>query len=173
MTKRSPRDRARGHPGPELSDKDHEFILRNEKANKALAKLAIARAMAEDGMIREEAEDLYGLRDQGPLLGAPRRGVRHLGGQELREVDLVEAVVRVRGGVLPAIEPAFHLPAGQRAAFQLLDRLHHGLGNLGHGHAALLAAERDLPGHQPLGCLQVRRIPELQRHVHGLPQGIS
>ncbi len=61
-TTRSPRDRAPGRPGPELSDKDHEFILCNEKANKDQATEAIARAMAEDGMTREEAEDLYGLR---------------------------------------------------------------------------------------------------------------
>ncbi len=37
-------------------------MLRNEKANKEQAKEAIARAMAEDGMTCEEAEDLYGLR---------------------------------------------------------------------------------------------------------------
>ena len=61
MTKRSS-DRAPGRPGPELSDTDHEFILRNEKANKEQAAEAIARAMADDGMTREEAEDLYGLR---------------------------------------------------------------------------------------------------------------
>ena len=61
-TTRSPRDRAPGRPGPELSDKDHEFILRNPKANRALAKAAIARAMAKHGLTREEAEDLYGLR---------------------------------------------------------------------------------------------------------------
>ena len=69
MAKRSPRDRAPGHPGPELSDKDHEFILRNPKANEEQATEAIARAMAEDGMTREEAEDLYGLkgRDAGDL----------------------------------------------------------------------------------------------------------
>ncbi len=60
--KRSRSDRAPGRPGPELSDKDHEFILRNSEANKALAKVAIARAMAEDGLTREEAEELYGLR---------------------------------------------------------------------------------------------------------------
>ena len=62
MAKRSPRDRAPGRPGPELSDEDHEHILRNPRANKALAKAVVARAMAEDGMTREEAEDLYGLR---------------------------------------------------------------------------------------------------------------
>ncbi len=62
MAKRSPRDRAPGHPGPELSDQDHEFILRNPKANKALAKEAIARAMVNLHLTREEAEDLYGLR---------------------------------------------------------------------------------------------------------------
>ncbi len=48
MAKRSPRDRAPGRPGPELNDKDHEFILSNPEANKALAREAIARAIAED-----------------------------------------------------------------------------------------------------------------------------
>ncbi len=62
MAKRSLRDRAPGRPGPELSDTDHEFILRNEKANKDQATEAIARAMAEDGLTREEAEELYDLR---------------------------------------------------------------------------------------------------------------
>ncbi len=58
---RSPSDRAPGHPGPELNDKDHEQILRNPKANKAQATEAIARAMADRGMSRELAEELYGL----------------------------------------------------------------------------------------------------------------
>ena len=58
---RSPSDRAPGHPGPELKDKDHEQILRNPKANKAQATEAIARAMADRGMSRELAEELYGL----------------------------------------------------------------------------------------------------------------
>ncbi len=61
MAKRSPSDRAPGHPGPELNDKDHEDILRNPEANKALAREAIARAMVEDGFTREEAEEMYGL----------------------------------------------------------------------------------------------------------------
>ncbi len=61
MAKRSPRDRAPGHPGPELNDKDHEFILSNPEANKALAREAIARAITEDGFTREEAEEMYGL----------------------------------------------------------------------------------------------------------------
>ncbi len=60
--KRSPRDRAPGHPGPELSDTDHEFILRNEKANKDQAKEAVAQAMVNLDLTREEAEALYGLR---------------------------------------------------------------------------------------------------------------
>ncbi len=58
---RLPSDRAPGHPGPELNDTDHEFILSNPKANKAQATEAIVRAMAEDGMSRELAEELYGL----------------------------------------------------------------------------------------------------------------
>ncbi len=68
MTERSS-DRAPGRPGPELSDKDHEFILRNPKANKALAKVAVARAMVNLGLTREEAEELYGLkgRDAGGI----------------------------------------------------------------------------------------------------------
>ena len=61
MAKRSPRDRAPGRPGPELNDKDHEQILRNPKANKAQATEAIARAMADRGMSRGLAEELYGL----------------------------------------------------------------------------------------------------------------
>ncbi len=61
-TTRSPRDRAPGRPGPELSDTDHEFMLRNEKANRALAKVAVARAMVNLDLTREEAEELYGLR---------------------------------------------------------------------------------------------------------------
>ena len=64
MTNRSPRDRAPGLPGPELSDADHEFILRNEKANKEQATEAIARAMVNLDLTREEAEELYGLRDR-------------------------------------------------------------------------------------------------------------
>ena len=69
MTKRSPRDRAPGRPGPELSDADHEFILRNEKANKDQAKEAVARAMVNLDLTREEAEELYGLkgRDAGEV----------------------------------------------------------------------------------------------------------
>ncbi len=58
---RSPSDRAPGRPGPELNDKDHEKILSNPKANRAQATEAIVRAMAEDGMSRELAEELYGL----------------------------------------------------------------------------------------------------------------
>ncbi len=61
MTKRSS-DRAPGRPGPELSDTDHEFMLRNEKANKDQAKEAIALAMVNLDLTREEAEELYGLR---------------------------------------------------------------------------------------------------------------
>lgn len=67
--KRSPSDRAPGRPGPELNDKDHVQILSNSTANKALATEAIARAMVEDDLTREEAEELYGLkgRDAGDL----------------------------------------------------------------------------------------------------------
>ena len=67
--KRSPRDRAPGHPGPELSDTAHEFILRNEKANREQATEAVARAMVDLGLTREEAEELYGLkgRDAGGI----------------------------------------------------------------------------------------------------------
>ena len=61
MTKRSSH-RAPGHP--ELSDTDHEFILRNEKANMDQATEAIARAMVNLDLTREEAEELYGLRDR-------------------------------------------------------------------------------------------------------------
>ena len=64
MAKRSPRDRAPGRPGPELSDKDHEFILCNEKANKDQATEAIARAMVNLDLTRAEAEELYGVRDR-------------------------------------------------------------------------------------------------------------
>ncbi len=64
MTNRSPRDRAPGPPGPELSDKDHEFIMRDEKANKEQAAEAIARAMVNLDLTRAEAEELYGLRDR-------------------------------------------------------------------------------------------------------------
>ena len=61
MAKRSSSDRAPGHPGPELNDKDHEKILSDPKAQKAAAIEAVARAMAEDGLSRELAEELYGL----------------------------------------------------------------------------------------------------------------
>ncbi len=63
MAKRSS-DRAPGRPGPELSDTDHEHILRNEKANKEQAAEAIARAMVTRDLTRAEAEELYGLRDR-------------------------------------------------------------------------------------------------------------
>ena len=58
---RSPRDRAPRRPGPELNRTDHEKILSNPKAKKAAATEAIVRAMAEDGLSRELAEELYGL----------------------------------------------------------------------------------------------------------------
>ncbi len=62
MAKRSLRDRAPGHPGPELSHTDHEHILSNEKANKDQATEAIARAMVNLDLTRAEAEELYGVK---------------------------------------------------------------------------------------------------------------
>ncbi len=50
------------------------------------------------------------------------------------------------------------LAAGQRAALQLLDRLHHGRGDIGHRQPALLAAERDLLDHNVIGRLVVRVV---------------
>ena len=60
--RRSPRDRAPGRPGPELNDKDLRQILSNPKAKQGLATEAIARATAEDGLTREEAEQAYEVR---------------------------------------------------------------------------------------------------------------
>ncbi len=85
------------------------------------------------------------------VTAAPRR-------PELREVDPVEAVVRVRGGVLPLVEPVVDLAAGQGADRQLVsgrsDPVRRAIWILGV-HVLPLCPRQQRPLYALDGCLVV------------------